>query len=68
MTCAQMGGPDACGFVVMGETAEEIVDNGMDHVTKAHPEMAAKIQEMTPDETSRWMEDFSAKFDAMPEM
>ena len=68
MTCAQMGGPASCNFVVSGNTAEEMAKNGMDHVTEAHPDMAEQIKKMTPEETTKWMADFQVKFDAQPEM
>ncbi len=68
MTCAQMGGPATCDVVMSGNTAEEMVTNsGLPHVMQAHPEMAADIKKMTPEETSKWMSEFQAKFDALPE-
>ena len=66
MTCAQMGGPATCTFVITGNTAEEMVQNGMAHVIQAHPEMAKDIQAMTKEQTTGWMADFQAKFDAEP--
>lgn len=68
ITCAQMGGPATCSFVITGNTAEEMTTNGMAHVTEAHPEMAEDIKKMTPEETTAWMSDFEKKFDALPEM
>ena len=68
MTCAQMGGPADCTTMINGGTAEEMVKNGMDHINEAHPEMAADIKKMTPEETTAWMNDFQKKFDAAPEM
>ena len=68
MTCAQMGGPATCSAIISGNTAEEMTKNGMDHITAAHPEMAADIAKMTPEETTQWMADFETKFDAWPEM
>jgi predicted small metal-binding protein len=68
MTCAQMGGPATCTFTATGNTAEEMVKNGMAHVEQAHPDMAADIKKMTPEETTKWMEDFKAKFNAAPAM
>lgn len=63
-----MGGPADCTVVITGNTAEEMVKNGMDHVTMAHPEMVEDIKKMTPEENEKWMADFQKKFDAMPEM
>jgi len=68
MTCAQMGGPATCNTMISGNTAEEMVKNGMDHINQVHPEMAADIKKMTPEETSQWMADFQKKFDAAPSM
>jgi len=44
-----------------------MVANGMKHVTEAHPEMAADIAKMTPEDTAKWMAEFHGKFDALPE-
>lgn len=68
MTCAQMGGPAECTFTVSGNTAEEMVKNGFDHVLQTHPEMGLKIQSNTPEENEKWMAEFSATFAAAPEM
>lgn len=68
MTCAQMGGPATCNTMISGNTAEEMVKNGMDHIMQAHPDMAADIKKMTPEQTTQWMADFQKKFDAAPEM
>lgn len=68
MTCAQMGGPATCTVVITGNTAEEMVQNGMTHVMQAHPDMAEGIKKMTPEETTAWMTNFQKQFDALPEM
>jgi Trk K+ transport system NAD-binding subunit len=68
MTCAQMGGPATCSTIISGNTAEEMVKNGMDHIIQTHPEMAADVKNMTPEATAAWMADFQKKFDAAPEM
>jgi hypothetical protein len=68
MTCAQMGGPAECTTIIAGATAVEMVTTGMNHVTEAHPEMAEDIKKMTPEETAKWMADFTVKFDAAAEM
>lgn len=68
MTCAQMGGPATCEHVVTGSNAVEMVNNGMSHVTQTHPEMAEQIGKMTPEETTKWMADFTLKFNAKEEM
>ena len=68
MTCAQMGGPATCTFMVQGSTAEEMVTNGMKHIEEAHPELATQIKAMAQQEQDKWMMDFKPKFDAAPEM
>lgn len=67
MTCAQMGGPTTCNFVITGNTAEEMATNGMAHVTSSYPELSEQIKKMTPEETTAWMSDFAKKFEALPE-
>lgn len=68
MTCAQMGGPATCTTVISGNTAQEMVDNGMKHLKEAHPEMLADMDKMSDDDKAKWMADFQAKFDAAPTM
>ena len=68
ITCPAMGGPATCTAVLKGNTAEEMVADGMKHVTEAHPEMAADIQKMSPEDTAKWMAEFHVKFDALPEV
>lgn len=63
MTCAQMGGPATCDFVLTGNTAEEMVTNGTQHVMESHPDIAAQMDAMTPEAKANWMTDFQAKFD-----
>ena len=65
ITCAQMGGPATCTVVFTGNTPEEMVKKAMDHVMQAHPDLAAQIKAMTPEETAKWMADFSAKFPSL---
>ena len=68
MTCAAAGGPATCTAVFGGNTAEEMATNGMKHVNEAHPEMAADIAKMSPEDTAKWMTEFQSKFDALPEV
>ncbi len=32
-----------CGFVVRGETEDELVANAEDHMREAHPDLAGKV-------------------------
>jgi len=68
MTCAQMGGPATCSFLITGDTAEEMVQNAMAHISQAHPDLAAQVKAMTADETTKWMADFRIKFSALADM
>lgn len=68
MTCAQMGGPATCNFMISGDTAEEMAKHGGEHVMKAHPDMAEDMKKMTPEENAKWMAEFQPKFDAAPEV
>jgi hypothetical protein len=54
--------------MIMGNSPEEMVKNGMDHVMASHPDMAAKIQAMTKEATDNWMLDFQKGWDALPDM
>ncbi len=61
-----VGGPAECTFEMSGNTAEELLTAGMPHVTEAHPELAAKIAAMPPEEMAAWSAEFEAKFAAHP--
>lgn len=62
-----MGGPATCTTAFTGNTPEEIVSSAMKHVEATHPELAAQIKAMTPEETTKWMEEFKVKFSALPD-
>ena len=68
MTCAQMGGPAECSTMITGNTADEMVANGMKHIEEAHPEMAKDIKAMSKEAMDKWMAEFQPKFDALPAM
>lgn len=67
ITCPAMGGPATCTAVLAGATPEEMVASGMKHVEEAHPDMAAQVKAMSPEETTKWFEEFKIKFAALPE-
>lgn len=73
MTCRDMGG--SCDAVIEGNTAEEMAMNGGKHLSemsekdeghKKDKEMMEATQK-DPEQTKKWMADFSATFDALPE-
>ncbi len=65
MTCTQLGGP--CEAALSGNTPDELVANAMTHLKETHPEMAADVAKMTPEQMEAWNKDFQAKFAATPE-
>lgn len=67
MTCPAAGGPATCSATLTGNTAEEMLADGMKHVTEAHPEMTEQMGKMSPDEMTKFVADFHSKFDALPE-
>lgn len=68
MTCAQMGGPSDCTTVISGDTPEEMVQNGMKHLTEAHPKMVEDMKAMSKETGDKWRAEFQEKWDATPEM
>ncbi|HUC01928.1 MAG TPA: DUF1059 domain-containing protein [Candidatus Paceibacterota bacterium] len=67
VTCPSMGGPATCTTVFTGTAPEEVVAEAMKHVEAAHPDLAAQVKAMKPEETTKWFEDFKAKFAALPD-
>ena len=67
MTCAAAGGPATCTAVLEGNTAEEMLADGMKHVQEAHSKMADGMSKMSPEDRAKFMTDFHHKFDALPE-
>jgi len=71
MTCKEMGGP--CDAKISGNTAEELMNNGSDHIRsnddEGHKKAVAMMEDMKnkPEEGKKWNDDFAAKFDALPE-
>ena len=68
MSCAQMGGE--CDAVVTGNTPEEMMNAGMEHLHASHPEMAAQVMATPKDDPKmvEWNQKFMADFEALPEM
>lgn len=65
ITCKAMGGP--CDAPITGNTAEELMNNGMAHVNANHPELAASMKTMPKEETDKWAADYQKTWDATPE-
>ncbi len=66
LSCSAMGGQ--CEEMIQGATWDEFVANGMAHLEAAHPEMAAKVKAMTPEEMEKWVAETKPKYEAAPEM
>ncbi len=62
MTCRQLGGP--CDEKITGSTPDEMMANGMKHLEKAHPQMAADVKSMPEDDPKmvEWSKKFQADF------
>lgn len=67
ITCSEMGGEPTCNAIITGETADEMVANGMTHLSEAHPELVEKMKENSDEDNQKWMMDFVAKFETLPE-
>ncbi len=68
MTCAQMGGPAECNTVISGNTPDEMIANGMEHLKEVHPQMVEDMKNMPKEKMDGWRADFQKKWDAVPEM
>lgn len=68
ITCAALGGPSDCTTVISGNTPDEMISNGMAHVTAAHPDMAEGMKTMTKEMGDKWKADFMVKWAATPDM
>ena len=65
MTCRDMGGP--CDAKISGKTPKEMINNGMEHVKKAHPEMMKDMDTMSKDEEKKWNDSFMKKWNMTSE-
>ena len=74
MTCKQMGGP--CDIAIHGNTAEEMMNNGADHIKKmaekgdeAHKKILMMMEQMqkNPASGKEWNDKFMKDFAALPQ-
>jgi len=67
ITCAQMGG--LCETKISGQTQDEMLANGMQHLEAAHPEMAETVKTMPADDPMMvaWSKKFHETWDSTPE-
>jgi len=68
MTCAQMGGPATCSTTISGNTPDEMINNGMEHLKATHPDMVEGMKTMPKETMEGWRADFQKKWDAAPDM
>lgn len=70
MTCKEMGG--VCDAEIQGETPEEMMENGKNHVHEGtdeeHQEIVKQMEAMSEEGKAAWMEEFKGKFDAAEEV
>lgn len=62
-----MGG--MCDTPISGNSKDELMANGMRHLEEAHPEMAAGVKAMSPDDPMmvEWAKKFDEMYEAAPE-
>lgn len=69
MTCKEMGG--VCDAEIQGETAEEMMENGKNHVHGAtdegHQGIVKQMEAMSEEEKAGWTAEFKGKFNAAAE-
>lgn len=70
ITCKYMGG--SCDTEVTGETADELMTNGKQHVhdaadggDEAHKEVVERMKALSAEDHDKWAEDFTSKFDGL---
>ena len=68
LTCAQLGGPASCTFMVSGTTPDEVIDAGWKHIEAMHPELAESIKSNPKEVNDQWMADFRNRFPDLPEI
>ncbi len=68
VTCRQMGG--LCDKVLAADSYDGIMKVGMEHLEKAHPEMAADIKGLSKDDPKmlKWEREFRKTWDSLPEV
>ena len=60
MTCVELGG--ACSKMLSGETADQLLNQGYEHVLQNHPEVVQQVMRMSDAERNAWDLDFQAKW------
>lgn len=70
ITCKEMGG--TCDAEIHGETAEEMMENGKQHVhdaaesgDEAHKEVVERMKQLSEEDHKKWVDEFTQKFDSL---
>lgn len=64
ITCKQMGGP--CDYAVTANTPKEMIDKGMEHVKKNHPDIAQNMDSTPQEEKDVWYDSFMKTWEKTP--
>jgi len=64
-TCASLGG--TCEAVISGNSPEEVMGNGWQHLEETHPDMATAMKAMPQEGKEEWTKNFRAQWDSAPE-
>jgi predicted small metal-binding protein len=73
ITCREMGGD--CNAEIHGETAEELMEKGRQHVhdaadsgDEAHKAVVKRMEELSDEDRDTWAEDMKQKFDFLQDV
>ena len=61
VSCSAAGGPSECPFVAEGDSADQIVQKLNDHAASTHPDIFARMQAMSEQEKSDWVNTVKSK-------
>lgn len=67
LKCSEMGGPATCDLEFKANTSEEMIGKGWAHIQEAHPDVAKNIMSNPKEVNDKWMAEFHAKFDSLPD-
>lgn len=65
ISCSVIGGPADCTTTITGETAQEMIMNGWNHIEAEHSQLASDIKGNPKDVNDKWMAEFTEKFDSL---
>ena len=59
LSCRSLG--EDCDFVATGETEDEVIEKGMEHTKNDHPDVWARMQQMSQEEKDKEMKEMKSK-------